>query len=131
MSHCDDSPHNSIYGCRTKSYSGIHTNHHSGLQPIETIWALEKGRVGMAYTSSTTFKQVRERLVDAIDALLPSTIKKCINKSEMQLQAICKTIEDTDDRSGDEEDEESNSESDDDTSTINDEIVSEDLNNRE
>ncbi|KAF0768185.1 hypothetical protein AaE_002803 [Aphanomyces astaci] len=37
----------------------------SELQPIELVWANVKGTVGRAYTSTTTFQDVRDRLEKA------------------------------------------------------------------
>ena len=39
--------------------------YHSNLQPIEIVWANIKSRVGRQYTSTTTFSDVKSRLVES------------------------------------------------------------------
>ncbi len=59
--------------------------HHSDLQPIELIWAIVKGEVGRQYSTSTSFKDVYNRLVTAFNSVTPNIISGCIEKSEEHL----------------------------------------------
>ena len=66
--------------------------HHSDLQPIELVWAVVKGAVGMQYTTETTFAQVRERLTEQFKQLSPTTVEGCINKANAQLHDLLEHI---------------------------------------
>ncbi|KAG9414469.1 hypothetical protein AC1031_013831 [Aphanomyces cochlioides] len=68
--------------------------HHSDLHPIETIWAIVKGEVGRQYDDRTTFQDVKQRLIRALDNLQPSTIFGCIKKTEAHLLELQRYIRD-------------------------------------
>ena len=66
--------------------------HYSDLQPIETVWAVLKKKVGDQYSVQTKLKDVRTRLVEQFDALESITIQGCINRSVLKLYDLYKTI---------------------------------------
>ncbi|CAK4066801.1 unnamed protein product [Aphanomyces euteiches] len=68
----------------------------SELQPIEMIWANVKGKVGRAYTSDTTFSEVRQRLDDAFWDLDEFTIHDTIENSTAYLVALDKKLREAD-----------------------------------
>jgi transposase len=78
--------------------------HYSDLQPIEIVWANVKGAVGRQYTTTTTFKDVLDRLQTAFDDLQEHTIQGCINKANKQLQSLHKHILKVDDDGEEDED---------------------------
>ncbi|RLO05689.1 hypothetical protein DYB28_007463 [Aphanomyces astaci] len=57
----------------------------SELQPIELVWANVKGTVGRAYTSTTTFQDVRDRLEKAFFELDTEVIHNTIESSTAKL----------------------------------------------
>lgn len=62
--------------------------HHSNLQPIEMYWANIKTRVGRAYTTSTTFQDVRARLDMAFETVDSHAIHGCIRHAEEELEKL-------------------------------------------
>ncbi|DAZ99799.1 TPA: LOW QUALITY PROTEIN: hypothetical protein N0F65_001308 [Lagenidium giganteum] len=67
--------------------------HHSDLQPIELVWASVKGEVGRQYTTSTTFADVKGRLINAFANVSESTVQKCIAKAEACAQELEEKVE--------------------------------------
>ncbi|OQR80625.1 hypothetical protein ACHHYP_17409 [Achlya hypogyna] len=61
---------------------------YSDLQPIELIWGIVKGVVGRAYTSTTTFQDVYDRLVDAFWNLDSEVIPDTIGVTTRRLLAL-------------------------------------------
>ncbi|KAG9398678.1 hypothetical protein AC1031_014461 [Aphanomyces cochlioides] len=73
--------------------------HHSDLQPIETIWAIVKGKVERQYDVNTTFDDVGKRLNEAIGELTSEVILGCIKKAEkclLELHRYILAIDDAD-----------------------------------
>ena len=61
--------------------------HHSDLQAIELIWAKAKGQVAKQYSSSTSFKEVEERLLEAFSQITSenwNAVIKHIHKNEQE-----------------------------------------------
>lgn len=79
--------------------------HYSDLQPIETVWAIVKGEVGIQYNIGTTFQMVLDRLNNAFNKLSSYSVQGCINKANKRLKELCAEIkledEKTDGNSGD------------------------------
>ena len=84
--------------------------HYSDLQPIETVWAVLKKKVGDQYNVETKLKDVRTRLVEEFDALESFTIQGCINRSVLKLYDLYKTV--TLEEEEDDENDEKNGDSD-------------------
>jgi transposase len=66
--------------------------HYSDLEPIETVWAIVKGRVGRHYDGNTTFAIVRDRLVEALDEVSSDEVGGCIRKAHRQLDKLHKLV---------------------------------------
>ncbi|CAK4150789.1 unnamed protein product [Aphanomyces euteiches] len=67
--------------------------------PIETIWAIVKGKVGRLYDVNTTFDDVGKRLNKAIGELTSEVIHGCIKKAEkclLELHRYILAIDDAD-----------------------------------
>ncbi|RHZ30659.1 hypothetical protein DYB26_012633 [Aphanomyces astaci] len=62
--------------------------HHSDLQPIETVWAIVKGKVGRRYTDMTKFADVKVRLEAAFANLKPNSIKWCVRAAQEKLKKL-------------------------------------------
>ncbi|OQR85868.1 hypothetical protein ACHHYP_11247 [Achlya hypogyna] len=70
--------------------------HHSNLQPIEMYWANIKTRVGRAYTTGTTFQDVRTRLEEAFETIGAYAIYGCIRDAEMELEKLHSQLQEAD-----------------------------------
>jgi hypothetical protein len=88
---------------------------YSELQPIETVWAIVKGRVGRQYTTATTLADVEDRLRAEFAALVPKTVEACIQRANKNLAKLLELItrsekaredDSSSEREEDEEDEE-------------------------
>lgn len=79
--------------------------HYSDLQPIETVWAIVKGRVGRQYDNSTNMSEVQERLRKAFTELSSHEVEGCIKKAQQALEALG-SGKDDDEKVSDEEGEE-------------------------
>ena len=66
--------------------------HYSDLEPIETVWAIVKGRVGRQYNADTTFATVRERLEKAFDEVSSHEVGGCIKKAHKRLDELHKLV---------------------------------------
>ena len=62
--------------------------HYSDLEPIETVWAIVKGKVGRQYDSKTTMKDVNQRLNAAFDDLTTKQVRGCIKKAVNKLKKL-------------------------------------------
>ena len=88
---------------------------YSELQPIETVWAIVKGRVGRQYTTATTLADVEARLKAEFAVLVPKTVEACIQRANKNLAKLLDLItrsekahedDSSSEREEDEEDEE-------------------------
>jgi hypothetical protein len=74
---------------RSRGHDVVYTApNYSDLQPIEQIWAIVKGVVGRAYTTTTTFQDVYDRLVDAFWNLDGEMIHDTIEATTRKLLAL-------------------------------------------
>ncbi|RHY16479.1 hypothetical protein DYB25_008232, partial [Aphanomyces astaci] len=91
----------------------------SELQPIELVWANVKGTVGRAYTSTTTFQDVRDRLEKAFFELDTEVIHNTIESSTAKLLKLHRALHDAEAGAADlcREESESDASSDVDTSS--------------
>ncbi|RHY16035.1 hypothetical protein DYB25_013836, partial [Aphanomyces astaci] len=82
----------------------------SELQPIEIVWANVKGTVGRAYTSTTTFQDVLDRLERAFFELDSEVICNTIKSSTAKLLDFDRTLREAEGVEADGCDEDRNSE---------------------
>ncbi|RHY88362.1 hypothetical protein DYB35_009375 [Aphanomyces astaci] len=82
----------------------------SELQPIEMVWANVKGTVGRAYTSTTTFQDVLDRLERAFFELDSEVICNTIKSSTAKLLDLDRTLREAEGVEADGCDEDRNSE---------------------
>ncbi|OQR83706.1 hypothetical protein ACHHYP_14385 [Achlya hypogyna] len=71
--------------------------YYSELQPIETVWAQVKGRVGMQYDEATSFAMVHQRLTQAFAELTSNNIDGHIRHSTSFLVDLAATLQSADD----------------------------------
>ena len=62
--------------------------HYSDLEPIETVWAIVKGKVGKLYNNKTTMKDVNQRLQAAFKNLSTEQVRGCIKKAAKKLKKL-------------------------------------------
>jgi len=75
--------------------------HYSDLQPIETVWAIVKGKVGKLYNNETTMKDVNQRLQAAFKNLSTEQVRGCIKKAAKKLKKLNSDIQEADEAKDD------------------------------
>ena len=68
-------------------------SHHWDLRPIELIWASVKGVAGRKYTTTSTFKDVLDRLKALFDNLSNHTVQGCIERANLHLDKLYKAYQ--------------------------------------